>query len=166
MIQEAVVSLLDGLPPWLSVLLLAAVPVVELRGSIPLGLLYYKMPLHEVVFLSIVGNLLPVYFLLRFLGPVERFLRRWKFWDAFFTKLFDRTVRKLDQQIKRYEAYALTIFVGIPLPVTGAWTGTAAAHAFGLNLRTSFTAIAFGVVMAAAIVTAIVVSGQALWLLA
>lgn len=164
-VKDQLVALLDGLPPWLSVMLLAALPIVELRGAIPLALLYYKLPLAEAVILSIVGNLIPVYFLLLFLGPVERYLRRWPMWDRFFTKLFDRTVRKLDDSVKRYEAWALALFVGIPLPVTGAWTGTAAAHAFGLGRWRSFGAIAAGVVLAAVIVTLIVVSGQALWLL-
>lgn len=159
MVREQLVALLEGVPPWLAVFVLAAVPIVELRGAIPLALLVYKLPVWQAVGLSILGNLFPVVFLLWWLAPVERFLRRWAFWDRFFTRLFDRTVRKLDESVKRYESLALSLFVAVPLPVTGAWTGSAAAHVFALGFWRSLAAIALGVLVAAAIVTTLVLGG-------
>ncbi len=163
-VRDALVNLFDGLPPWLAVFVLAAIPIVELRGAVPLALLYYEMSIPEAILWSVLGNMLPVFALLAFLGPVERFLRRFRVWDWWFTKLFDRTVRKLDDHVKRYESFALTLFVMIPLPVTGAWTGSAAAHVFALGYWRSLAAIFAGVVLAAFLVTALVTSGRALWL--
>ena len=87
-------------------------------------------------------------------------LRRWKTWDRFFSWLFERTRRKHTHNFERWEATALALFVGVPLPLTGAWTGAAAAFVFGLRFRTALLAIAAGVVMAAAIVGALVAVGM------
>ncbi len=166
LLREAVVDAVSFLPPAMAVFLLAAVPIVELRGAIPVAILVYGMSVPEAVLWSILGNIFPVVFLLMWLAPVEQFLRRKSPWfDRFFTRLFDRTVRKLDDHVKRYEALALTLFVMVPLPVTGAWTGSAAAHVFQLGFWRSLAAIVVGVCLAAGIVTALVTSGQALWLL-
>lgn len=163
-VRETLVALLEGIPAPLAVMLLAMIPIVELRGALPLGYFYYGMPVWEAALWSVIGNLLPIPILLLFLGPVERFLRRWTFWDRFFTKVFDRTVRKLDEHVKRYEAIALVLFVGIPLPVTGGWTASAAAHVFSLGFWRSLVCIALGILLAALIVGTLVASGRALWL--
>lgn len=164
MVREALVALLDGIPPQLAVFILAMVPIVELRGALPLGYFYYGMSIWEAAFWSVLGNLVPIPILLAFLGPVERFLRRWRMWDRFFTRLFDRTVRRLDERVKRFESVALILFVGIPLPVTGGWTASAAAHVFSLGFWRSLATIFVGILMAATIVGLLVTSGRAVWL--
>ena len=157
---SAIASFLGGLPPELVVVVLAMVPVLELRGALPVAVAVYHMDIASALALSIFGNLLPVVPLLLFLEPVSGWLRRWKTWDRFFSWLFERTRRKHTHNFERWEAMALALFVGVPLPLTGAWTGAAAAFVFGLRFRTALLAIAAGVVMAAAIVGALVAVGM------
>lgn len=78
-----------------------------------------------------------------------------------FDWLFERTRRKLNNQVAKYGYWALAIFVAIPLPATGAWTGALAAFVFGLPRKKSFLAILLGVCMAAIIVTLVTIGGNA-----
>ena len=97
--------------------------------------------------------MIPVPFLLLLLDPVSRFLRRWKVFDVMFEKIFDKARRRAGEKIKKYEALGLTLFVAIPLPVTGAWTGSVAAFLFGIPNRLAIPAIALGVAIAGAVIT-------------
>jgi uncharacterized membrane protein len=92
--------------------------------------------------------------LLLFLGRVESYLRSWfSIFDSFFSWLFSRTRRRTKDKVEKYGALGLVPFVALPLPVTGAWTGVAAAYVFGIKFRYAFPAIALGVVIAGVIVT-------------
>lgn len=110
--------------------------------------------------LSVFGNLLPVIPLLLFLGPVSDYLRRFEIGDKFFTWLFARTRRKYLQDHENFGLTALAIFVAIPLPMTGAWTGCALAFLLGFRFWSAFVAIAAGVLVAGVIVTATVMGVQ------
>ena len=151
-VAAAVMEALQGMPPWLIVLLIAMLPVVELRLALPIALLTLKLPLAEAIFFSILGNMLPIPFILLLLGPVSRFLSRWRIFDRFFTWLFNRAKRK-SKAVERYEAFGLILFVAIPLPVTGAWTGSVAAYLAGIPVWRSFLFILTGVCIAATVVT-------------
>jgi uncharacterized membrane protein len=143
-------------------LLAAALPVSEVRGAIPLAIGVYGYDPWQAYLLSVLGNLLPVILLLLFLGPVSDWLRRFAIWDRFFTWLFARTRRKYIQQHESFGLTALAIFVAIPLPMTGAWTGCAIAFLVGFRFWPAFAAIAAGVLLAGVVVTATVVGVQ--WL--
>jgi uncharacterized membrane protein len=140
------------------VLLLAVLPISEVRGAIPAGLAM-GMPLNKVLLLSIVGNALPVIPMLFLFEPVSNRLRQFRLWRRFFDWFFQRTKNKSDI-IQRYEALGLAIFVGIPLPMTGAWTGCIAATMFKIKFRYAFVAIIAGILMAAAIVTGVCLFGK------
>ena len=99
--------------------------------------------------------------LLLYLGPVSNFLRRIGFMDRFFDWIFART-RKRSGALEKYGALGLVLFVAIPLPVTGAWTGSAAAFLFGIPFRKAFPLIVAGVAIAGAIVTVAVLAGVSL----
>ena len=142
----------------LLILLTASLPVSELRGAIPLGLLHLKEPLLKVVFLSILGNILPVAPILFLLQPVSEKLRRFKLWNKFFDWLFERTRRKAGL-VEKYEAIGLALFVAIPLPITGAWTGCIAASLFKIRFRYAFLSVILGITIAAVIVTALCLTG-------
>lgn len=147
-------NFLASLPPSVATILLAMLPIGELRGSLPVALTVYDMSLVPAVFFSILGNILPVYFLLVFFEQVSKFLsQRYEVWQRFFDWLFERTRRKLGDKIEKYGSWALILFVGIPLPVTGAWTGSLAAFVFGLDKKKAFLAILTGLFLSAAIVT-------------
>jgi len=150
---------MNGTMQWLWVVMLAMLPISELRGAIPLAIGIYKLNPYASIPLIVAANFLPVPFILKFLGPVERFLRKWKFWDKLMTRIFERTRIKTRKSIEKWESLALILFVAIPLPVTGAWTGSLAAYLFGLDFKKSLLCIFIGVVIAGAIVTTAVMAG-------
>lgn len=152
-VESIVIEALNGAPASAVVIVVAMFPVVELRGAIPLAILDYNMSPAEAYALSVFGNILPVIPLLLFLEPVEKHIRRFGAFDKFFSWLFARTRRKLENNVQKYGALALMLFVAVPLPATGAWTGAAAAYIFGIKRRYSFPAITLGVLLAGVIVT-------------
>lgn len=133
-----------------------------MRGAIPLAIGVYGYDPWQAYLLSVLGNLLPVIPLLLFLGPVSDWLRRFSFWDRFFTWLFARTRKKYIREHECFGLTALAVFVAIPLPMTGAWTGCAIAFLLGFRFWPAFAAIAAGVLLAGVVVTAAVVGVQ--WL--
>lgn len=150
---------MNGLLQWIWVLLLAMMPIAELRGAIPLALGAYDLDPLLVIPLIIAANFLPVPFILLFLQPVENFLRQWPFWDRLMTRVFEHTRNKTQKRIERWESLALILFVAIPLPVTGAWTGSLAAYLFGLDFKKSLLFIFLGICIAGAIMTTAVMVG-------
>ena len=162
---ESILNWLSGIPGETQMMVLSAFPLTELRGSIPLAFTVmsgqWVWPWWKIYLLAVAGNLIPVPFVLWLLGPVSRLLRRWGPMDRFFEKLFERTRRRVGGKIEKYEAFGLTVFVAIPLPVTGAWTGCVAAFLFGLPARKAIPAIALGVAIAGAVVTLIMTGALA-----
>ena len=138
----------------LKIFLIAMSPLFELRGSIPLALGVYHLPIWSAYLLSIIGNLLPVIFILLLLESVSNYLsRRSRFFSRFFTWLFERTRKKHAKTFERGKDLALMIFVAIPLPFTGAWTGALCAFVFGIPFKRALLAIAGGVAIAGLLVT-------------
>lgn len=141
-----------GINPYLAILIIAVIPIVELRGSIPVGILLFKLNWFYVVLLSVIGTMLPIFFILFLLEIVEKFLRHFKIFDIFFNWLFKRT-RAKSELIEKYEELGLMLFVGIPAPLTGAWTGSLASYIMKLSYLKSLLYIFLGVLIAAVIVT-------------
>jgi len=133
-------------------MLLAAMLVSELRGAIPWATFVLKMSWTDALAWSLLGNIIPVPLILLLLNPAQNLLRNMPLFDRFFDWLFARTRRK-GRLIEQYQAVGLALFVAVPLPITGAWTGAIAAFVFGLKIIPSFIAIVSGVVMAGVIVT-------------
>jgi len=158
---ETLIQLFDSFPQWLTVILIAMLPIAELRLSIPIAILGFGFDPVTAYLLSVLGNMIPVIPLLLFLEPVSNYLRRWYVWDVFFTWLFKRTHNKHNARFEKYGTYALAMFVGVPLPVTGAWTGCAAAFVFGIKFKHSLVAVLGGVLLAGLIVTVLTVTGKA-----
>ncbi len=136
-----------------TVLLLAALPISELRGAIPVAMGVYGFDPISAYLLGVVGNLAPVPILLKLLGPATELLRRFWVCDRLLGWLFARTRRRHSAQIERLGALALVLFVAIPLPATGAWTGALIAHVFGIPFKYAFPLIALGVSLAGVVVT-------------
>jgi len=153
MIQDVVNFLNRLFPPELVTIIVAALPISELRGSIPLALGVFHFSIGKAYFLSIIGNLIPVIPLLLFLESLSKWLSRKFSWaDTFFSWLFTRT-KKRGKIVERYGAIGLIFFVAIPLPATGAWTGCVAATLFGIRRLWAIFSIANGVLIAGIIVT-------------
>jgi uncharacterized membrane protein len=134
----------------------AMTPLGELRASIPLALGVYKLDIYSSIIFSIIGNMIPAVIIVYSLEPISRFLmKRFRPANKFFTWLFERTRKKYYKKFEKYSGFALTTFVGIPLPVTGAWTGSLIAFVFGIPTKKAILDIFLGVLMAATIVTII-----------
>ncbi|AEH60308.1 putative small multi-drug export [Methanosalsum zhilinae DSM 4017] len=158
-IQDLLIQWLSSVPSWLSTILLSTVPLGELRFSIPVAITIYGMDPVMVYILAVIGNLIPVIILLVYLEPVSQYLRRFKIFDIFFTWLFERTRVKHTERYEKYGTLALTFFVAIPLPVTGAWTACVAAFVFGIKFTNALLAISLGVLIAGIIVTLVTLMG-------
>lgn len=165
--REQILHWAASLPPPLAVVAIATLPIFELRGAIPYAyspLAGYWGQIHPVAtyLLAVLGNLIPVVPILLLLGPIERGLRHRRTVDRFLTWLFDRTERR-SGLIRRYEALGLILFVAIPAPMTGAWTGAVAAYLFRLPLRFALPCIILGVAVAGVVVTLVSQGVLHLW---
>lgn len=153
-------DLLQGLPPWLVVIFISAIPVIELRGSIPVAIGLYGIDPVLAFILAVIGNMLPVTIIFYFLDPVSKFLSKHsKIFSRFFDWLFNRVEKQGNERIEKYKDLALMTFVAIPLPLTGAWTGTAAALVLKYPFKNAFLSILAGVIVAGMIVTILTISG-------
>ena len=139
-------------PDEIKVFLISMIPIFELRGSIPIGVHRYKLPYWKVIPISIVGNMFPIFFILLFFDFVTKIFFKVPFLKKILEAIFARTRRKT-AVIKKYEEIGLMLFVAIPLPITGAWTGSLAAYLFGLKFWKSILFIFLGVCIAAVVVT-------------
>lgn len=151
--MNKIVEFLGGIfSPELVTVIVAALPISELRGALPLALGMYHFSLGKAFLLSLLGNIIPVIPVLIFLNSFSHLLMRYSWANKFFTWWFSRT-RKHSEIIEKYEALGLAIFVGIPLPMTGAWSGCVAAYLLGIKFRYAFPSIIFGIIIAGIIVS-------------
>lgn len=135
----------------LAVLLLSATPVIELRGSIPMGI-GMGMDWKAVFILSIIGNLIPVPFIIIFMRPIFSILRERTLFKKAIHYLEERTKRK-SEAVMKYSALGLFLLVFIPLPGTGAWTGSMVAAILDMRFKYALPSIILGVIGAGIIVT-------------
>ncbi|MCD6413481.1 MAG: small multi-drug export protein [Elusimicrobia bacterium] len=141
--------------PEVATVIVGALPISELRGAIPIALFVFKFPVLKAFLLAVAGNLIPIFPILFFLEKIAGFLSaRFLFMKKFFDWLFDRTRKKFYKKYEIYGDIALILFVAVPLPVTGAWTGAMAAFLFGIRKLPAFIFISIGVLIAGAVVTA------------
>jgi len=136
----------------MKVFLIAMIPIFELRGAIPIGVLSYQLPLWKVFPISIAGNMIPIFFILLFFDFVTKLFFKVPFLKRILEAIFARTRRK-GKVIEKYEEIGLMLFVAIPLPITGAWTGSLAAYLFGLKFWKSMLFIFLGVLIAGIVVS-------------
>lgn len=144
----------------LGTIVLGLLPISELRGAIPFA--YFRgMPLLWAALLGIGANLLVSPLAYVFLSFIHRFFyERWQWYKRIFDKTVVRTRTKLAPKVATLGFLGVMLFVGIPLPVTGAWTGTLGAWVLGLDRKKSILAVSAGVLMSGAIVTTIILLGK------
>ena len=139
-------------------LLVAMLPVIELRGAIPIGV-GMDLEYYVAVIVALIGNILPVPFIIFFFRRMFEWLaKKVKFFDRVWTALRDRTIKKSDV-VQKYGFWGLCILVAIPLPGTGAWTGAMVACLLEMPFKKSAPSIILGVVIAAVIVPAVTYLG-------
>ena len=160
--REQLIQYFEQFPAPVAVFLVATLPIFELRGAIPLGYAMGMTNPFMIYLLAVLGNFVPVLPILFLLGPAERTLRRFPFFDRFFDWLFKRTVSR-SEVIRKYESLGLILFVAIPAPMTGAWTGSIAAYLFKLPLRMAVPCIILGILIAGIVVTLLSQGVISLW---
>jgi uncharacterized membrane protein len=141
-----------GVPAWLVVTILSALPISEVRGGIPAGYLALQLPLWRTLAFAIPSNVVSVVPVLLWFEPVSKYLGDKPIVGGFIRWLL-RRARKREDLVRRYGVFAITLFVAIPLPVTGAWTGSIVASVFGLDFWRSLLCMLLGVCIASAIVS-------------
>lgn len=147
-----------GIASELIVVIVATLPFIELRGALPVAINLFGMPWYWAFCLSIIGNLLPVPVLLLFFESITKIMSKVNIGKRLVDWVLERT-RRHGKVIERYERIGLILFVAIPLPVTGAWTGSIAAFLLGMRFRYSFLSILCGLIIAGAIVTCLCLLG-------
>jgi len=139
-------------PPELIVTFIAAMPILELRAAMPVGKLL-GMPIESIFFWSIVGSILPVFFILKFLDPVSKFLMKHSKWfNRLLTNIFEKTRKKHTKKFEEIGAVLLLSFTAIPFPGFGAWTGALIAYLFNVPYWKAIGLITAGVIIMAVIV--------------
>ncbi len=141
--------------------LISMVPVVELRGAIPIGVAH-GLPFWWAIPVAIVGNLVPVPFIIIFIKKIFAWLRTKSRWlENLVTRMENRAIGKIDT-VKKYAFWGLFLFVAIPLPGTGAWTGSLIAAMMDMKVKEAFPSILLGVVTAGAVVAFVTYGAGAL----
>lgn len=153
-IAEYIVNLLgDKLAPELVAFIVSMLPILELRG----GLIAAKLmdiEFFKAFAICFIGNMLPIPFILLFIRKIFNLLKKIDKVEKIITKLEVRSMRK-GENVKKYRLWGLFLFVAIPLPGTGAWTGALIADLFDIRISRSFPVIAAGVFVAGVIISAL-----------
>ena len=148
---ESLTELLGGLGKEVVVFIISMLPILELRGGI-LAASLMGVDFIPGYLISIIGNILPIPIVLLFLEKIFDFLRKFKYTGKIVDKIESKLLSKREQ-IEKYGYIGLLLFVGIPLPGTGAWTGSGLAVLLGLNKKKSFIAILLGIILASIIMS-------------
>jgi len=144
--------------------LVAALPLSELRGAIPLAILKFGFSPAKALLVSFLGNILPVLPLLIVFDKVSEYLSHKFYWfNRFFGWLFERTRARHEDHFHYWGDLALFVFVAIPLPLTGAYSGVVAAFVFGIPIKHAFWSITLGVLAAGIIVTILTMLGETMF---
>ncbi|MCI9546393.1 MAG: small multi-drug export protein [Lachnospiraceae bacterium] len=142
-----------NLSPYISehmvVFLISMLPILELRGGLFAASLL-KIPSIQAIPICVVGNIIPIPFILLFIRQIFKWLKKIRFFRPLILKLEQKAMGRSDQ-IQKYEFWGLVAFVGIPLPGTGAWTGALIASLLGIDIKKSSAAILLGISMATVI---------------
>jgi len=136
--------------PYLLTFLVSMLPIAELRGGLPLGI-SLGIPPFKAYLISVIGNVIPVLPILIGLKYLSKIAQRYS-WSSKILNILERRIQKKKQIIYRYGIGGIIILVAIPLPITGAWTGSLVSFFLGIPVKYSFPAIFAGVCIAGVIV--------------
>ena len=131
------------------IFIISMIPILELRGGL-LAASLLKVSAAKAIPICIMGNIIPIPFILLFIRQIFKVLKKTKLFRGLVIKMENRAMSKSDQ-VKKYEFWGLMLFVGIPLPGTGAWTGSLIASLLEIDIKKSSLAILCGIIMATVI---------------
>lgn len=147
LIQE----LLDFFTKELTVLLIAALPIIELRGAIPVGI-SLGLSSANATLISFIGSMLPVPFILFTIRPIFHYLKKTRLFEGLVRKLTDQSINNNGNKIQKYGIWGLILIVAVPLPGTGVWSGSLIAALLDMRFRWAFPAILLGNLVAAILI--------------
>ena len=132
------------------VFIISMIPILELRGALLVAGPLLGVPVAKAIPLCIIGNIIPVPFILLLITPIFKWMKGTKLFKPMVDKLESKAMSKSDKS-EQYEFWGLVLFVGIPLPGTGAWTGSLIAALLGVKFKKAFPAVILGIFMATVI---------------
>ena len=147
------IGLFHGVSKDVVIFIISLMPILELRGGL-LAATLLKVPYLRALVICVVGNILPIPFVLLFLEMIFKWMEKWNVTKK-IVKWLEKKGNSKRSQIDKYGYLGLILFVGIPLPGTGAWTGSLVAILLGLDKKKSFICILIGVMLAAAIMSVV-----------
>jgi len=144
----------EMLQQYLYILGISAIPIIEQRGAIPIGILVYNLDPVLVTLVSYVGSLIPMFFIIFCFSPIFKWLGTKKILKWFYD-FVDKKVTKGQKKVEKYETIGLSLFVAIPLPVTGVWTGSAVAAFMQMNKKKALISVSVGAAISAVVIAII-----------
>ena len=151
-IMSWVISALSGhVSREMIVFIISMVPILELRGGL-LAASVLNINITRALWICIIGNIIPVPFILLLITPIFNWLKQTKTFRPMVEKMEARDLSKREQ-VENYEFWGLVLFVGIPLPGTGAWTGSLLAALLGMKFKKAFPAVLLGIALASVIMS-------------
>lgn len=162
--KEVIIEALSQVPPELSVFLLSMAPITELRAAIPVGLGVYDLSLWVTMPLVLIGNMIPAFVILYGWDWFIQYCSRHFPWlEKILNKWYQKTQVQWDAKIEKYGPWALVLFVAVPLPGSGVWSGSLAAWIFKLEKKNALISIFIGILLSSAIVIALTLGGIGLF---
>lgn len=133
------------------IFIISMIPILELRGGLLVASLL-NVSITTAIPICIIGNIIPIPFILLFIKQIFKWLKKIKFFKGIIEKLEARAMGK-SETIKKYEFWGLVLFVGIPLPGTGAWTGSLIAALLDVDFKKAVLAELLGIIIATVIMS-------------
>ncbi len=156
-----IIEWLTNFPPEVATLLLAMLPIGELRASIPLGIEFFDLRPLVAFIVSIIGNTIPMFIVVYGVEALAKWAdQNWKWFHHCLEHFYERTERVTRVRYQKYGVVALFLLTAIPLPLTGVWTASLATVIFRVPHRKAFPAIILGMIVAGIIVTAITLGSE------
>mgnify|MGYP004555180057 FL=1 len=139
---------------YIGTIIISMIPIIELRGAIPIAVFSFHLTYFEAFILSVIGNCIPIFFIVKYIKPLFNFFGRFKPFKKIIDYATEKANKKIAENPKLQTAtfFALYLFVAIPLPMTGAWTGSLIANFLDLPPKKSFLPLGLGVLTAGIII--------------
>lgn len=143
---------------FLKIVILSILPISEVRGALPFAF-FNNIPYYFAFPIAVIFNFLISFFVFFFLDTINKYLLKIPIYNKIFTRFANNAKEKINKKFEKYEYLGLALFVGIPLPVTGIWTGSLGAWLLQLDRKKVFFYLFLGVLMAATIVSLVLFFG-------
>lgn len=149
---------------YIEIFVLAAAPIIELRGALPVAILGFHLPIWQAYLLCVVGSFAPTIVIVYLLGPVSDFLRKHiRFFEWFFAKLFHYARDKHSKKIEVLKEGTIFVIAALPIPLAGAWSAALAAFIFDVPPKKSLPLMLLGTFVAGAAVLLLTLGAKAIF---